>query len=94
MTIDRRGVVSVEYISEKEKVICVDENGKEIGVVTFPETEKGIFTINHTFVDSSMQGKGIAAELVKRAIESINLSGGKIRATCSYAQKYIEKNGI
>ena len=84
----------MKYISEREKVICIDENGNEVGLITFPETEKGVFTINHTFVDEKMQGRGIASELVKRAINSINLSGGEIKASCSYAQKYIEKKGI
>lgn len=84
----------MKYISEREKVICIDENGNEVGVATFPETEKGVFTINHTFVDEKMQGRGIASELVKRAINSINLSGGEVRTSCSYAQKYIEKKGI
>lgn len=83
----------MEFITEKERIVCV-ENGTEVGEVTFPETEEGIFDINHTFVDKSMQGKGIAAELVSRAIKEIKLRGGMIRTSCSYARKYIEKNGI
>ena len=53
-----------------------------------------MFDINHTFVDPSMQGKGIAAELVRRAIEEIGSRGGKLTASCTYAQRYIEKNNI
>ncbi len=83
----------MEFITKNERIVCV-ENGIEVGEVTFPEIEKGVFDINHTFVDKSMQGKGIAAELVSRAIKEIKQRGGEIRASCSYAQRYIEKNGI
>ena len=83
----------MEFITENERIVCI-ENGTEVGEVTFPETEKGVFDINHTFVDKSMQGKGIAGELVSRAIKEIKLRGGEIRASCSYARKYIEKNGL
>lgn len=83
----------MEFITKKERIVCL-EKGEQVGEVTFPETEAGVFDINHTFVDKSMQGKGIAAELVRRAIEEIKSRGGKIIASCSYAQKYIEKNNI
>lgn len=83
----------MEFITKNERIVYV-ENGIEVGEVTFPEIEKGVFDINHTFVDKSMQGKGIAAELVSRAIKEIKQRGGEIRTSCSYAQRYIEKNGI
>ena len=83
----------MEFITESNRIICLD-SGQQVGEVTFPETETGVFDINHTFVDPSMQGKGIAAELVRRAIEEIKSRKGKLTASCSYAQRYIEKNNI
>jgi len=83
----------MKFITENEKIYCT-ENGRSVAEITFPECENGEFDINHTFVDSSMQGKGIAAQLVRRAVTEINLRGGKVKASCSYAQKYIEKNGL
>ena len=83
----------MEFITENERIIC-RENDREVAEITFPETEKNVFDINHTFVDESMQGKGIAAQLVRRAINEINLRGGEIKTSCSYARKYVEKNGI
>ena len=81
------------FKTENEKVVCL-HNGKEVGVVTFPEIQKGIFNIDHTLVDDSMQGNGIAAKLVSHAIAAIHLRGGVVTASCSYAQKYIEKHGL
>lgn len=83
----------MKFITENEKIYCT-ENGRSVAEITFPEYENGEFDINHTFVDSSMQGRGLAAQLVRRAVTEINLRGGNVKASCSYAQKYIEKNGL
>ncbi len=84
----------MKFMTEYSKISCIDDSGKEVGNVTFPEIDKGVFEIDHTFVDESMQGKGIAAKLVQMAINDINMRGGKVTASCSYAKKYIEKNGL
>ena len=57
----------MDFITEIDRIICL-ENGREVGEVAFPEIENNIFDINHTFVDESMQGRGVAAQLVRRAI--------------------------
>lgn len=83
----------MDFKVENDRIICVD-NGKTVGEVTFPETSSGVFNINHTFVDESMQGKGIAAQLVRLALNEINMRGGEVVADCSYARKYIDKHGL
>ncbi len=83
----------MRFITEENRIICMEEK-RQVGEICFPETEKGVYDINHTFVDSSMQGKGIAAQLVALAIEEIKRKNGKITASCSYAKKYLEKNNI
>lgn len=83
----------MNYQTEGNKICCID-NGKEVGTITFPEKESGIYEIDHTFVDDCMQGKGVAAKLVQLAINEINMRSGSVTASCSYAKKFIEKNGI
>lgn len=83
----------MKFITEIDKIICL-ENDRQVGEIAFPEIKKGVFDINHTFVDDCMRGRGLASQLVCRAINEINRRGGEIKASCSYAQKYIEKNGI
>ena len=83
----------MQFINEYSKITCIN-NGNEVGCVTYPETESGVFTIDHTYVDECMQGKGIAAKLVQLAINDINMRGGEVKASCSYAKKYIEKHGL
>ena len=41
-----------------------------------------------------MQRQGIAGKLMRLCLNEINARGGEVKATCSYAQKYIEKHGL
>ena len=54
--------------------------------------EPGIVEINHTFVDESLRGQGIAGELMGRSVASIAASGFYARPTCSYAVSWFEKH--
>ena len=81
----------MEYITEKNRIYSKDSDGSIIAEVTFPEVECGIYNINHTFVDTSLRGKGVAGKLVELAIKQIKAQGGKITAPCSYAQSWIAK---
>lgn len=80
----------MEYIIYNNRIAAV-ENGEEIGEVTFPERD-GAYVINHTYVDDRFRGQGIASELVRRAVETIEQRGGRVEATCSYAQLWLARN--
>lgn len=79
---------------ESNRIFKEDENGKIIAEITFPETEKGVFCIDHTFVDDSLRGHGVAGQLVQLAVDKIKEQGGKVTAACSYAQHWLEKHGM
>lgn len=80
----------MEYIIEKHRIYVID-GGKEIGEVTFPQRD-GVYVINHTYVDDRYRGQGIASELVRRAVETIEQRGGRMEATCSYALLWLARN--
>lgn len=80
----------MEYITYKNRIAAV-ENGEEVGEVTFPE-RGGVYVINHTYVDDRLRGQGVAAELVRRAVETIEGLGGRVEATCSYAALWLAHN--
>ncbi len=82
----------MEFIKEYSKIYSLDDNEKVIAEITFNEIKKGIFNIDHTFVDETLRGQGIAGKLVEMAVEEIKKKGGKVEATCSYAKKWLEKN--
>lgn len=81
----------MEFITGKDRIYATDQSGKVIAEVTFP-TSDGISTINHTFVDPSLRGQGVAGELVKLAADNILASGNKIAATCSYAVAWFRRH--
>lgn len=82
------------FIKEKERIYMNDENGKMVAEITFPEVKDGINEIDHTFVDSSLRGQGIAGKLVREAVDQIRENGNKPVPTCSYAVKWFEKEDI
>ncbi len=84
----------MDFKNEENRIYQIDENGNLLCEITFSEVEPGVFNINHTFVDDSLRGKGIAKLLVEEAIKTIRKKNGKIKATCSYAKHYLEKNNI
>lgn len=81
----------MEYIAEKDRIYAVGGDGRVIAEITFPSKD-GISTIDHTFVDTSLRGQGIASELVKRAADKILADGNRIAATCSYAVLWFRRH--
>lgn len=49
-----------------------------------------VIEVNHTFVDPSQRGKGLAEKLVLEIIKKARNENIKIIPTCSYVVKYFE----
>lgn len=81
----------MEFITEKDRIYATDESGKMIAEVTFP-TVDGVSVIDHTFVDPSLRGQGVAGKLVELAAGTILKNGNKIAATCPYAVTWFERH--
>ena len=82
----------MDFEIERYRIFQEDEAGRVIAEITFPETSTGVFVINHTFVDSSLRGQGIASKLVQAAVDEIKNRGGQVKATCSYAAKWLSEH--
>ena len=78
---------------EEGRIYMNDDKGDVAAEITFAEASPGIFVIDHTFVDSSLRGQGIASKLVQAAVNEIESRNGKITATCSYAAKWLKEHG-
>ena len=83
----------MNFIKEENKIYAKDENDKTIAEVTFYEIKKGIYNIDHTFVDDSLRGQGIGSKLVQEAVKEIKGKGAQIEATCPFANKWLEEHG-
>ena len=77
----------MECISERGRIHAEDETGRTVAEITFPIAD-GVATIDHTFVDGSLRGQGVAGKLVTAAVNAIRACGLKARPTCSYAAKW------
>ncbi len=81
----------MEFITEKDRIYATDAAGNVVAEVDFP-TADGVSTIDHTFVDPSLRGEGIAGKLVKLAADKILSEGNKIAARCSYAVAWFKRH--
>lgn len=82
----------MKFQQEPGRIYATDPAGKTIAEVTFPEAEKGIVEINHTFVDESLRGQGTASLLLAETVRTLRAEGKKARLTCSYAKKWFAEH--
>ena len=76
----------------ENKVEYLDENQEMKGEVTFPSVDQDTVDIDHTFVDPSLRGMGMAGKLMEAAAGEIRRQGKKAVLTCSYAVKWFESH--
>lgn len=81
----------MELRHERDRIFALNPEGKIIAEITFPISD-GIATIDHTFVDASLRGQGVAGMLVSSAVEQIRTAGLKAQPTCSYAVKWFSEH--
>lgn len=82
----------MDFIYEDNRIYAKNEFGATIAEVTFPNISEGVVNLNHTFVDDALNGRGIAASLLKVAAEALRQEHKKAYLTCSYAIKWFEKH--
>ena len=52
----------------------------------------GRMTINHTGVPDAIGGRGVAAALVKAALELARAQGWRVIPACSYSAAYVQRH--
>lgn len=82
----------MELFKEKERIYVVGDDGKLLAEVTFPDHGGNTAVIDHTFVDESLRGQGMASKLLRKAADSIRKQGKKAKPVCSYAVAWFEKH--
>ena len=76
----------------KNSIACMDDEGGIAGQIDFREISPGLYDIFHTEVNDSHRGKGLAAELVKAAVDETKWRKGTVQASCSYAKKWMDSH--
>lgn len=68
--------------------IIYEQNGRILAEITFPAFSPGVVNINHTFVDVSLRGLGVAGHMMERVALALRATNRKAVATCSFAKKW------
>ncbi|GHU66855.1 N-acetyltransferase [Clostridia bacterium] len=88
----------MEFTKEPNWIYAENTMGNIIAEVTFPNYTPGVVAINHTFVDDSLRGQGIAGKLMEECYAVLKADGRKAKLICPYAVKWYrehpEKNDI
>ncbi len=82
----------MELKYDHNRIYVTDDEEKVIAEITYPEVEAGVVDIDHTYVDDSLRGQGVAGKLVTAAYDSIKKDNKKAVLTCPYAVKWFENH--
>ena len=78
------------FQTQEGRLYALDGEGRLVAEVTFPAVGDGLVEINHTFVDESLRGQGVAGRMMQAVAQVLRDRGWKARPTCSYAAKWFE----
>ncbi len=80
----------MDFIKEKNRIYYEDETGNMLAEISFSDLDDQTVEANHTFVDPSLRGQGIAEKLVDAMVEEMKGQNKKIKPTCSYVVKLFQ----
>jgi len=82
----------MDFIHEPNRIFFNNEDGKTIAEVTFPNTSVSEVNVDHTFVDGSLRGQGVAGKLMMALVDELKKNNVKATLTCSYAIEWFENH--
>ena len=62
------------------------------GYADYQDGTDGVRTFPHTVVATEFGGRGLAGQLVGEALRVTSDEGLRVRPTCSFVERYIDKN--
>ena len=82
----------MEFTREKEAFVHRNANGQLLAEITWVILDEHTWEANHTFVDPSLRGQGVAKQLVDALVDVARSEHKKIKPTCPYIVKLFEKD--
>ena len=62
------------------------QNGKRVGEMTYSRTNPSLVVVDHTYVDPSLRGQGMAQHLQDALVAWARDTGTKVVPVCSYVK--------
>ena len=82
----------MEFQKSEGRIFARDETGKLVAEITVPTVAEGVADIDHTFVDESLRGQGVAGKLVQAAVDELKAQGLQAKTSCWYAAQWFERH--
>ena len=82
----------MRFVHYSNEIVLLGDKDDVLAKVTFPKVGENIVNVNHTFVDESLRGQGIAQKLMEELVKDLSSTNRKEILTCSYAKKWFDKN--
>ena len=82
----------MEFIHEGKAFRHYNAAGEMDAEITYVPKGEGVIEANHTFVDSSLRGQGVAHQLVDQLADFARKENLKIYPTCPYVVALFEKS--
>src|SRR3569833_1993198 len=70
----------------------IEREGKRIAEQAYRRLDEHRVVIDHTEVDASLRGQGVARSLLDSAVAWARQTGSRGKATCPYAKAQFEKD--
>lgn len=70
----------------------VEINERQEAHLAYERGPRNCYNLTHTWVPAEAQGKGLANDLVRTAVQTAKLEKVPIIATCSYVRRWFEKH--
>ncbi len=77
---------------EKEGFFFIEEGNKQVAVMTYKWASASKITIDHTGVDSTLEGRGIGKQLVEHAVAFARRHRLKIVPVCPFAKHVLDSS--
>lgn len=81
----------MEFLKGDNRFYQENEDGELSAEITYKPEGDDVVDADHTFVDPSLRGQGIAEQLVERLVEEMEKEGKKIKPTCPYVVELFER---
>lgn len=86
-----KGEFMMEFEKHGNGYRKLDEAGKVIAEINYAPVDEDTVVANHTFVDSSLRGQGVAEKLLDHLVGEMRKEGKKIIPQCSYVVAQFER---
>ncbi len=83
---------ALDFVREGQALVARDASGELLAEITFPETETGVWDVDHTFVSPRLRGQGVADRLVRAVLELARAEGKRLVASCPYVRVWCKRH--